>query len=59
MQRITVHDVPAGLYESMRQLQQYVDHCGLDKKLLELMRFRVSQINSCAYCLDMHYKEGI
>lgn len=58
MERISFSDVPAGLTQVMLQVQHYVDHCGLDAKLLELLRFRVSQINSCAYCLDMHYKEA-
>ena len=43
----------------MKQLQDYVDNSGLDHRLLELLRFRVSQINSCAYCLDMHFKEAV
>jgi len=43
----------------MLNVQQYVDNAGLDHRLLGLLRMRVSQINSCAYCLDMHYKEGI
>lgn len=59
MERITYKDVPAGLTQAMMHVQQYVDKSGLDVKLLELLRFRVSQINSCAYCLDMHYKEAI
>lgn len=59
MERISFKDAPAGAYHAMKQLQDYVDNCGLDKKLLELMRFRISQINSCAYCLDMHFKEAI
>jgi AhpD family alkylhydroperoxidase len=32
-------------------------HCGLEKKLFDLSRFRVSQMNGCAYCLDMHWKD--
>lgn len=48
-----------GAIEALLKVQQYVDSVGIDKKLLHLLRFRVSQINSCAYCLDMHFKEGI
>ena len=59
MERITYKDVPAGLTQVMLQVQHYVDNSGLDLKLLELLRFRISQINSCAYCLDMHYKEAM
>lgn len=56
MTRITQNDLPEGLMEAMRHVQQYIDNAGLDRRLLELMRTRVSQMNSCAYCLDMHHK---
>jgi AhpD family alkylhydroperoxidase len=59
MERISYKDAPEGLLATLLQTQKYVDQSGLDKKLLHLLRFRVSQINDCAYCLDMHYKEGI
>lgn len=59
MERISVKDVPSGLYHGLFKSQEYVDSCGLDHSLLELIRMRVSQINSCAYCLDMHFKEGV
>lgn len=51
--------MPNGFYDALMTVQKYVDHSGLDYGLLELIRMRVSQINSCAYCLDMHLKEGI
>ena len=59
MERISYKDLPKGLLQSMLQVQQYVDNSGIDIKLLELIRMRVSQINSCAFCIDMHLKEGI
>jgi AhpD family alkylhydroperoxidase len=59
MERISQKDFPQGMYQAVMNVQEYVDKCGLDHKLLHLMRFRVSQINSCAFCLDMHYKEAI
>lgn len=59
MERISQSELPAGFLEPLLQTQHYVDHCGLDHKLLELLRFRVSQINSCAYCLDMHFKDAV
>ena len=58
MERISFKEAP-GVYNALKQGQNYVDSCGLDLTLLELIRLRVSQINSCAYCLDMHYKEAI
>ena len=59
MERISQKDLPQGLIQSLYQVQHYVDNSGLDSKLLHLVRMRVSQINSCAYCLDMHFKEGM
>jgi AhpD family alkylhydroperoxidase len=59
MERISYAEAPEGLFGALRQVQNYVDNSGLDIKLLDLIRMRVSQINSCAYCLDMHYKEAI
>ena len=47
------------MYAALRKGQDYVDNCGLDKELIKLIQFRVSQINSCAYCIDMHYKEAM
>ena len=58
MERISFKDA-AGVYNALKTGQNYVDQCGLDYKIVELVRLRVSQINSCAYCLDMHYKEAI
>ncbi len=39
-------------------LQQYVDACGLEQSLLQIIRIRASQINGCAYCIDAHTKEA-
>jgi len=58
-ERITYQDYPAGLLEGMRKTQDFIENSGLDHKLLELLFMRVSQINSCAYCMDMHYKKGL
>ena len=57
MERISQRDLPEGLLQSMLQVQNYVDNSGLDPKIVGLIRFRVSQINNCAYCLDMHSKD--
>lgn len=42
----------------MSGLQRYVNKCGLEHSLLELVKLRASQINGCAYCLDMHTKDA-
>lgn len=43
--------------KAMSSLHAYVRKCGLDHKLLELIKLRASQINNCAWCMDMHTKE--
>ncbi len=45
-------------YQAMAGLEAYVHNSGLEKPLLELVRMRASQINGCAYCLDMHSKDA-
>src|SRR5438067_13776113 len=43
---------------TMYGLQTYVNNCGLEPRLLELVKMRASQLNGCAYCLDMHSKDA-
>jgi AhpD family alkylhydroperoxidase len=59
MERISQSDLPDGLLQSLYKTQEYINRAGIDQKLLALIRMRVSQINSCAHCIDMHFKEGI
>ncbi len=47
-----------GAVKAMLGLQAYVAQSGLEPSLLELVKFRASQINGCAYCLDMHSKDA-
>ncbi len=47
-----------GAVTAMRGLENYVRGCGLDPKLLELIKTRASQINGCAFCIDMHTKDA-
>lgn len=51
------HIAPAG-YRAMSGLEAYVRESGLEPSLLELVRLRSSQINGCAYCIDMHWKDA-
>ena len=46
-----------GVYDAMLGLEKYLAHCGLDAKLKGLIKLRASQINGCAYCIDMHWKD--
>ena len=45
-------------FAALRHLNDYVEGCGLERSLLELPKTRASQINGCAYCLDMHTKDA-
>ena len=56
-QRINVVEAGQGALKAMLGLHAYLSKSGLEKRLLELLYFRVSQINGCAYCLDMHSKD--
>ena len=44
--------------KAMHALGAYLARCGLEKRLLELVKIRVSQINGCAFRLDMHTKDS-
>ena len=57
-QRIDVTKVSPAAYQAFAALQSYVDKSGLDAKLRELIKIRVSQINGCAYCLAMHTRDA-
>jgi AhpD family alkylhydroperoxidase len=57
MERITFERIPKGMVESLIKTENYIKETSLEFGLLELIRLRVSQINKCAYCIDMHYKE--
>jgi AhpD family alkylhydroperoxidase len=56
--RIDLMHVTPGVIQAMFGLERQVRHAGFDQKLLDLVRMRASQINRCAYCLDMHSKDA-
>jgi AhpD family alkylhydroperoxidase len=56
--RIDYSQVSPGALEAMMGLETYVRGCGLEPALLELVKLRASQINGCAYCIDMHTKDA-
>jgi AhpD family alkylhydroperoxidase len=57
MERINYAKVSPGAYHAMMGLEKYLHDCGLEEGLLHLIKLRASQINGCAYCLDMHWKD--
>ena len=57
--RITATNyITSGLGRAMLNLQKEVEASGLDHTLMMLLKIRASQINGCAYCLDMHTKDA-
>lgn len=56
-QRLNHAEVGQGALKAMFGLGAYLAKSGLEPSLLQLLDFRVSQINGCAYCLDMHSKD--
>lgn len=56
-QRFNAFKAAPGGYKAMSGLEEYLHGCGLEPKLLHLVKFRASQINGCAFCLDMHSKD--
>lgn len=58
-ERISFRDVNPDLVKKVMDIELYLKKSGLDLKLLELVKYRISQINGCAYCLDMHHKEAV
>ena len=57
MVRISFQDLPKNMFEKLIDMEQFINQSGVSYKLLELIRLRVSQLNGCAYCIDMHNKE--
>ena len=49
--------LPQGM-RALNALDHYSAHCGLESGLLDMIKLRASQINGCAYCLDMHGKDA-
>jgi AhpD family alkylhydroperoxidase len=45
-------------YKAMVALETYIQGSGLEPSLIELVKMRASQINGCAFCLDMHSKDA-
>ncbi|MHB8626756.1 MAG: carboxymuconolactone decarboxylase family protein [Aggregatilineales bacterium] len=56
--RLEYEKAAPNAYRAMLALNKYVKDCGLEPLLMELIKVRASQINGCAYCLDMHTKDA-
>jgi AhpD family alkylhydroperoxidase len=56
--RIEYRKYAAEGLKALLSLEKYLAECGLDKKVIELLKMRASQINGCAFCIDMHSKDA-
>src|SRR5271165_2361973 len=45
-------------YAALRRVEEYIQRSGLPPRMIELVKMRASQINGCAYCLNMHSKDA-
>ena len=60
MPRIPFENIPKNLMNCMLQTEKYIKSLNIiDEAFMELLRYRVSVINQCAYCIDMHFKEAV
>lgn len=56
--RINYSEVAPNAIKGMLELEKYVHGSGLERPLYELVKTRASQINGCAFCIDMHTKDA-
>ncbi|HET7371801.1 MAG TPA: carboxymuconolactone decarboxylase family protein [Gemmatimonadaceae bacterium] len=56
--RFDYETVAPAANEAMRGVERYVRASGLERSLIELVKIRASQLNGCAFCLDMHTKDA-
>jgi AhpD family alkylhydroperoxidase len=56
--RLTLHKASPDGYSAVRGVEAYMKRSGLPATLIELVKMRASQINGCAYCLDMHSRDA-
>lgn len=57
-QRLNAAKVAPAGYKLMLDMEAYLHQCGLEESLIELVKMRASQINGCAFCLDMHSRDA-
>ena len=58
-QRLNTYEVEPDALKAIMAMEKYVRKSALDLKLRELVKIRASQINGCAWCLDMHTRDAV
>ena len=56
--RLDIRHIDPKAQQAVLQMQRYVHDSGLDPRLSELVKIRASQLNGCAFCLDMHIRDA-
>ena len=56
--RINLQEIEPGAYQAMMGMKKYLSAVSLDKVLIELIKIRASQLNGCAYCIQMHTEDA-
>jgi AhpD family alkylhydroperoxidase len=56
--RLNPYTAAPAAMQAVEGVEAYIQGCGLEKSLIELVKMRASQINGCAFCLDMHSKDA-
>lgn len=57
-ERIKLEKFAHEALHSLLAIEKYLAQCGIEPQLLHLLKMRASQINGCAYCIDMHSKDA-
>ncbi|HSM96769.1 MAG TPA: carboxymuconolactone decarboxylase family protein [Rhizomicrobium sp.] len=57
-ERLGFYKSSPGGTKIMIEMEKYLHECGLEESLIHLVKMRASQINGCAYCLDMHSRDA-
>jgi AhpD family alkylhydroperoxidase len=57
-ERLRALQIAPDAYNALWNVEKYLAQCGLDHKIMLLVKMRASQINGCAYCLDMHSRDA-
>ena len=56
--RMEYWKIAPGGFRALNSLETYLHESGLENNLLHMIKLRASQINGCAYCIDMHWKDA-
>jgi len=56
--RLNAYKAAPDAMRAVQRVESYIQQCGLEKSLIELVKMRASQINGCAYCIHMHTSEA-